>query len=160
MLKSITIFVALALAAAALVAGCGGSDEATASKPPTKAEFMKKAESVCAKAKATRFNEGAAYRKDHEKELNALEPIPAEEKIIRAIVLPSVTKQAEELKAIGAPKRQEKKIAAIVAAIEAGVKGAEKNPYAIELEVPAENPFKKADALIRTYGFQVCRNVP
>jgi len=162
--KSIYTLFALALAAmAVLVAGCGSSDDsATATTPPpaTKAAFMKQAEKICVKAKADRYSEAVAYRKKHEKELEAMEPIPAEEKIIRAVGLPSIAKQFEEIEAIGIPKGQEEKLEAIFAALKQGLKGAEKDPYAIELEVPSKNPFLKVDDLIRDYGFQECRNVP
>jgi hypothetical protein len=147
-----------------LATGCGGGDDATAgdgtvTKPLTKAAFIKKADSLCAKTREVRFNEAVAYRKSHEKELEALKPVPAEEQIIRAITLPSVEKELEELKALGAPKGQEKKIDTIMSAIAKGIKGAEKNPYAVELEVPLENPFREADELLRAYGFEECRNI-
>lgn len=173
MSKSIRIFLALAIVASAILIGCGGSDDggdATASKgdsstlaksaaPQTKAEYIKQADLVCAKSKKSRYYEAVAYRRDHQKELAALEPIPAEENVILAVALPSIEEEIVALKAIAVPKKEQKSINAIIAAMESGVKGAKKNPYATELEVPSENPFKKADRLIRDYGFKDCRNV-
>jgi hypothetical protein len=171
MTKSISFFLALALAAAAFVAGCGSSDDTTTSTstsstasasvdaPRNKAEYIKQADAICEKSKETRYEEARAYRSEHLKELNAMEPIPAEEKILRAIVLPAILKEAKELRAIEVPRGEEKKIEEILSEMEAGANAAKKNPYAIELEVPTENPLRKVDLLIRAYGFDGCRNV-
>lgn len=173
MLKPTSIFPALLLAAFALfVAGCGGGDEGTTGSvgndtslaksqegAPSKAEFIKQAEAVCDKSNATRFNEAAKYRNRHKKELDALSPIASEEKIIRAIVLPSVQKEAEDLGALVPPKGDEKTIETIVAEVEKGVKKAKKNPYSISLEVPSEYPFRKVGIRIRSYGINACRNI-
>jgi hypothetical protein len=170
MAKPISISLLLALSALALfVAGCGGSDdEATGSAggetsiesgPPSKAEFTKEMEAVCTKSKATRYREAEAYRRKHEKELEAYEPIPREERIIRAIVLPSVLKEAKDLAALEPPAGEEKKIEVMIAEIEAGVKKAKKNPYSISLEVPSEYPFRKLGLKMRAYGNIACRNI-
>jgi hypothetical protein len=173
MTKSTYILLALAMAIGALLVGCGGSsdsDSTTAAKgdsstlaksaaPRTKAEYIKQADLVCAKSKTTRFNEAAAYRNDHAKELAAMKPIPREEKIILAVVLPSIEEEIEALKAIEAPKKEQKNIAALIALMETGVKGAKTHPYDIELEVPLKNPFRKADIELREYGFKECRNI-
>ena len=173
MLKPLSLFLSLALAAAVLISGCGSSgSSATATSwnaaasseneapAKTKAEFMKRAEEICVQAKESRFNEAVKYRKEHEKELEALKPIPAENKILRAVTLPSIAKQAEEMEAIGIPPGQEKKLGAIFAAIKQGLNGAQEYPYAIEMDIPSQNPFLKAARLIAFYGFQNCRNVP
>jgi hypothetical protein len=170
MSKSIHILLALAGASAVLFMGCGGSDVTTASDgndstlakseaPQTKAEFIKQADLVCEKAKSTRFNEAVVYRNHHQKELNALAPIPAEEKMILVVVLPSVEKEVAELKAISVPKQEKKKIARIMTAINTGIKRAEREPYAIEAGSIINNPFRKANNLIRGYGFAACRNI-
>ena len=168
MSKQISIFpVLVLLVLALLVTGCGGGDdEATGSGngdsasagPPTKAEFTKQAEEICDNSKDTRFREAEKYRRVHAKELNSMEPIPREEKIIRAVVLPSVQEETKELAALEPPKGDEKKIEAIIIQLEVGLKKAQKNPYGISLEVPSEYPFRKAGLLIRAYGLVDCRN--
>jgi len=171
MTKSISTLLALAFAVAALAAGCGSSDDTTTSTassstasasvdpPRTKAEYIEQADAICGKSKEDRYEEARAYRSEHLKELNAMEPIPAEEKILRAVVLPAILKEAKELRALEVPPGEEKKIETILSAMEAGANAAKKNPYAIELEVPTENPLRKVDLLIRAYGFNTCRNV-
>jgi hypothetical protein len=178
MIQRIPISLLAILSMAALAVGCGGSEgdsgktAATASnasdttteaassgKSLTKAEFVKAAEEVCRKAGPREYAEANAYANKHQKELNQLAPIPREEKMIRAIVLPSILRQLEELRAIGLPKGDEKQIKAIFSAIETGVEEARKNPYGIELEFRTKNPLAKADDLIHTYGLIECRNI-
>jgi hypothetical protein len=174
MIKSISIFSALALAAFALfVAGCGSDDdEATGSAnsdtalaksesgPPSKAEFTTKAEAVCKKSRDRRFREAVAYTRAHRKELNALAPIPAEERLITVVELPAILREAEELDALEAPKGDERMIEAIVTGIEAGVKEAKEDPYVnTSLEDPSKYAFADVGELIRSYGLVDCRNV-
>lgn len=169
MINSKSILAILALAAVVALGGCGGSDSGSSSQsddvalagstgPPTKAEFIKRAEEICRKADRREYFQASAYREKHEKELNKLSPVAAEEKLIRHIVLPSVTRQAEEIEALGAPKGDERKVAAIIAAIEAGVRKAEKDPYSIEFEGPGEYPFTEVAYLTGKYGLGECAN--
>lgn len=163
--KRILVIPVLALATALLGLGCGGSDDTTGTAasadqaPLSKAEFIKKADAICAKADITHELEAREYRERHEKELNKLAPIPAEEKLIRLIMLPSIRKQIAEVKALGAPKGEEQKVGKIIAGLEEAARKAEKDPYAIEGEVPTENPFRGVDIEARDYGFEECRNV-
>lgn len=172
--KSTSTFPVLFLVALALViTGCGGgSDDETSSAggdtslaksnnevAPDKAEFVKQAEAICNKSNTERFNEAVKYRKKYAKELDTMSPIPREEKIISAVVLPSVQKEAEELGELVPPKGDEKKIAEIVSLVEKGVKEAEKDPYSISFEVPSEYPFREAGLKIRAYGINDCRNI-
>jgi hypothetical protein len=168
MSKSLTIFLVLLTALALLIAGCGGSDDETsggngstvaADAPPTKAEFSKAAEEVCDKARDRRYNKAVKYREDHAKELKAMEPIAAEEKIVVDVVLPAILEEAEELDALPVPKGDEKKIEAIIAGMEKGVKVAEKKPSRAWLEVPSEYAFRNVGLKIRAYGLVDCRNV-
>ena len=81
----------------------------------------------------------------------------AEEKILRVIVLPSVTQQAKELAALVPPKGDEAKIKALVAAYESGRKKAEAHPYYLETGGPSKYPLREAAELARAYGFRECR---
>jgi hypothetical protein len=168
--KPIHIALASALAAAVLVCGCGGSsdtgagsvDTTTLAKgdygPLTKEDFIAEADTICRKGGDTRYDEAGKFRTEHREELNGLEPVPREERVIRAVVLPSLLKQVREIKALGAPKGDEKEVKAIILEIEKGIRQAKKSPYAIELEVPNENPLRNATELMRDYGFNDCRN--
>jgi hypothetical protein len=167
-------FLALAFAALALaVIGCGKDEGAATGSainkpapgkieegPPSKAEFTKQAEAVCRKARDRQRREAVAYSREHRKELAKLKPIPAEEKIILATVLPAIQREAEELRALDIPKGDEKKIEAITTGIERGVKRARKDPYdSISFEDPSKYAFRRVGLQIRAYGLNDCRNV-
>jgi hypothetical protein len=170
MIKLIPIFLIAALSAS-LVAGCGGSDATAGSSnadstnpsaetegPLTQAEFIKQGDALCEKADKETYNRARRYRVAYAKELEKLGPVPAEEKLIRLIVLPNVVKEVEGLEALGAPKGDEKQIESFLAGIEGAVKKAQKNPYAIEGEPGyGPNPFQGIDVRLREYGFNVCR---
>lgn len=153
----------LLLAVSLLALGCGGGEDAASSKAAetrslTKAEFLKKGDEICRKADITQDNEALAYRKKHAKELAKLAPIPAEEQLIVAIILPSIRQQTTDIEALGAPKGEEKKVKSFFVGIEAGLKKAEKNPYHVEWEYPSQNPFLRVDEALANYGFVYCSN--
>ncbi len=163
----------LVLLAALLLAGCGVSgggdgDGAEASPqtnasstqgPLTKEEFVKRADEICKRADDQTFDEAVLYRETHAKQLNRLEPIPAEITIIRAIVFPSIRKQIKEIKALGIPKGEEREVRALYAAMALGMRKAEKAPYEIEGENPSKYPFDRYSELSREYGFGECSNL-
>lgn len=170
MSRPILTSTALVLVVGVVVGGCGGSDERTSATagsdsslaenrgPLTKEEFILAGDAICRRADRVQYREAQKYRIDHAKELDKLEPIPAEEKLIRVIVLPGLLKIAKELRALEAPKGEEEKVNAVITELEAGVTKARKNPYGIELEVGYENPLDKYIEVARDYGFNDCRN--
>ncbi len=160
----------LFLAAVTMVAGCGdesgngnagdkASSNASQNLPLTKAEFIRKAEAICEKADEAQYEEAKKYVNAHAKELNRLEPIPREEQTIRAIEFPSIKKQIEEIRALGAPEGEAKKVDAILSGFEAALRKAHKNPYAIEGEIPRENPFRPIAFVAGEYGFNACTSL-
>jgi hypothetical protein len=163
MTRQIFFSLSLALTFTALLPGCGGGQDASISKatetgPLTKAEFIKRGDEICRKADTTQFNEASRYREKHGKELGKLPPIPAEEKVIVAIILPSIRRQMKELEALGTPKGEEKMVKSFFAGIEAGLKRAAKHPYHVEWEYPSQNPFLAVDEALANYGFAYCSN--
>jgi hypothetical protein len=166
--RNLTLLV-VALAGVSLIIGCGGGDESTPSSEPassnsgggtlSKAEFIKRGDAICKKGDAAQYDEARKYRAEHAKELASLSPTRAEEKLLRVVVLPLITRQAKELEALGVPKGDGKEVRALIAAIEAGVRKARKNPYGIELEFGYENPLREVAELAGDYGFGECRNL-
>jgi hypothetical protein len=131
----------VAIAAAAI--GCGGSAEA---KPLTKAEFVLQANEICQGAEEE--------RKQGEEELvegDQADQAEGEEEVVEALVAPVGT-MAEELGDLGPPKGDEKQVAAIVKAFEAGVAKLEADPLASD----AASAFAKADELAAAYGLSEC----
>jgi hypothetical protein len=152
MLKRILIFLAPAILIASLLVGCGGGD-ATLSR----AEFIKKADAICKKTDKAQVGEAVGYQKAHTKELATVSREAGLKKLILAILLPSVSKEAKEIEALGAPSGGEKTVQEFISAMEQGVKQAEKEPTSVE--DLAKGPFSKADTLAREYGLQECAEV-
>jgi hypothetical protein len=154
MLRPIMKLAVIALSVLALfVAGCGGSgsDEETL----TKAEFIKQADALCKKVDEREFGEYGAWSKANEKQLNGLSPNEVGAKAIAAIVVPSVRKEMEEIKALGIPEGDEETLEKYFEAGEKGVKGTEKNPISANAARP-ENPFWESFKLGSAYGFKEC----
>jgi hypothetical protein len=165
--KSIWMLPVVAVTVMLLVSGCGGSDESARTtnvsvpnRPLTKEEFVKRADEICQTADEDVYDEAVIYRERHEKkERDELGPIPFEEKIIRAIVFPSIRKQIRELEALGIPEGEEKTVKALLAAAALGMKKAEMDPYEIEGENPSKYPFDRYSELSREYGLGECVNL-
>ncbi len=160
----------LALLGGALLAGCGGSGDpasnASATSPAmgsdeqlSRAEFIKRAEAICRQADYEQEHNAIGYRRRHEAELDDLSPGAAEAKVVLAAELPSIRKEAVEIKALGAPPGEEKAVIAFLRAVEAGVKMAEKDPNRMQADVTGTSPFYLADQLGHNYGFVHCENV-
>jgi hypothetical protein len=163
--RSIFICAMLAMLGGALLVGCGETSESTASKKAaskgalSKAEFIEKADMICQTADYSQGDEADAYLEKHEKELNRLAPIPAEEKMIVAVELPSILKEVEELETLEPPVKDKKEIESLMTRIREAVKKARKDPYAVEDEGSSENPFNGVYHQADRYGFEDCKAV-
>lgn len=99
-------------AVACLVAGCGSSGEETAEAAVTKAQFIKRANSVCERAKKER----EAAITDWEKE--AAEA--TFDRGLKDVVGPSLEKEAEELAALTAPEESQARVTQIIGNLSRG----------------------------------------
>jgi hypothetical protein len=145
------MLVVAALAAALVVSmvGCG-SDSSTASV--TKAEFIKKAEAACEKGSEGIQKDFAAFIKKHENVKNPTKADFAE--LVDVAMVPSITTEITELKAIGAPSGDEGQVDAIVKAREVSVKKAEDEPELVVQE--SKKIFGEASQLAKAYGLKAC----
>ncbi len=165
MRRGIPIFLLLSLLGSALLCGCGDSaapasgTAGASDEPLSKPEFVRLAEKVCWRGDFYQVHRGAQWRKRHAAELEKLSPDAAEERVLWAIEFPSIRREATEIAALPAPRGDEKKVQGIVAAIEAGLKEAEKDPASMEAESVGENPFSRASELAYNYGLIRCGNV-
>ena len=156
------VLLAGVLAVALILVGCGGgdsdsttsgSDSSTASL--SKAEFIKKADAVCAAGGKRTQSEYAAYVE--EKKLSSKkEPTPAQyAEVSDEIQVPAFKRQAEELRALGAPTGEEAKVTAILDALDAGIEKVEDANPKKALE-STSSLFAEADKLAIAYGLKVC----
>jgi hypothetical protein len=139
----------MAVLAAALLAfaGCGGGDETTAL---TKAEFTKQVNAGC---------------KEHQKEREELfkkvsaELDPSEvtradqEDLITEVLLPPFEKDIENMKSLAPPEGDEKKVEAIIEAMEKAIKDVEAKPL---VALRSTSQFAEARALFVKYGLDDC----
>ena len=145
---------AVLVAVAAVVIGCGSSDGGeTSTETLTKVEFVKQADAICEKGteeNQAEFEEFAEENGLSEKK----EPTKAQqEEAVTEIVAPGVQKQIEEIDALDAPEGDEEQIEAMVAAVEEGVKEIEENPAAL---TEGKNPLAEGSKLAKEYGLKAC----
>jgi hypothetical protein len=153
------------------LAGCGSSSGSTESTETaetaettettsslTKAAFVKKGNAICAKSE----EEVAAGVEKLAKENNALEKKPLSAKQMEAVagevLVPTVRKQLNEIRALGIPSGDEQEVEAIFAAVEEGIEKTEEDPSAFA--EGGSGPFVKANKLAREYGLTVCGSEP
>jgi hypothetical protein len=131
--------------------GCGGGSGTTDASTPTKAVFIRRADSICERIDKSQESIVGKYFKRHP---NVTETTAVKEDIA-AISVPPIRTGAEELAALAAPSGDEGEIRSFVLSIEKGVKQAEANPSTVVSEKP-NGPFAEAKNLGRKYGFKAC----
>lgn len=149
------LLVLLVLGAAAISAAGCGEDDSTAETTAaiSKAEFVKRANAICAKAN----EELAKTSEEFAKEQNLSEknsPTEAQVDQLSKLALPTIARQVEELRALDAPAADQGKIDAILSAAEEAVEKGEQDPAAI---YGADGgAFAKANRLATDYGLDQC----
>ncbi len=150
--KGLLAALALLVALAALIAGCGGGDETTDETVTlTKAEFIKQGDAICKEANDQNEAEAEEFAEDNDFKLESASKEQLEEAVAEVLV-PSLNKQAEELDALGAPEGDEDKIEEIVVSLEDATGEIEDDPSLVFEEKTLEEPNQLAEA----YGFKVC----
>jgi hypothetical protein len=109
------------LAVALLGVGCGDEDESTASSNVTKAQFVKNVNAVCKKTQEDRFNEIGAYDQKTLAKGEKPESGPNLLKKMEDVLLPSMNKQLEELKALDVPEASAAKYEKMLQSLEGGI---------------------------------------
>jgi len=154
MSKRLILLLAAAMALAAIAAGCGssGDDDSTeVTVTPTKAEFIKQGDEICKQAEEDSEAEAEEFAEENDFTLEKASEEQLEE-AIGEVLVPALDRQADEIKALGAPEGDEKKVEEIVVALEgASAEVADDPSKAFEGE-----PLKEASELADAYGFKVC----
>jgi hypothetical protein len=138
--------------AAAAIVGCGGDSAETGAETLTKAEYVKRADAICAKANS---QQEALLNKEIETRpaQNAASKAEREAFVINA-ALPPLKDEALQLEELGPPQGGEEKAQALVDALQEAVKEAEADPLAL---ADAESQaFVPAEELARELGLEVC----
>ena len=146
------VMLAAILAMVLVATGCGSSKNksAASAKPAlTKAEFLKKGNAICKRGNQ-QINKAARTLFPNKK----ARPSQAQlKKFATGTLIPSVQRQINGVKALGAPKGDEAKVRAIVTSAQAALDQGKKDPLRL---VSKHDPFTKSDKLAKAYGLTAC----
>ncbi len=153
MSKGLIATLAGVAAVAMIVAGCGSSSDDSTS-PLTKAEFIAQADAICKKGNS----EIESGIEDFEKEVGLgenEEPTKAQKvEASETVLIPEIKNQAEKLRNLEAPSKDEAEITAMLDALDEGVEEAEADPESLFTSSTA--PFESANKMAKEYGLKVC----
>jgi hypothetical protein len=137
---------------ALVVAGCGGGDSSTAAGSISKEEFIAKADSIC-KRGTERIQAALAVALKNQPNITKVTK-GEQEKIVITKMVPSVSREAKELRALGVPDGDDEKVDAMITALEEGVETAERDPQAVTKSSDAI--FGIASRIAGEYGAEAC----
>ena len=141
------------LAIALVAAGCGSSKKSgeSGSSKITKAEFLRKGNAICAQGNKELDAQGKKLFAGQKSK-----PTKAQiAEFAKKYAIPSVEKQVNGIRALGAPAGDEDKVKAILDAADEGVAKLKQDPAALAAS-EGSDPFAKANKLARDYGLTVC----
>jgi hypothetical protein len=150
-LSAIAVLVALA----ALVAGCGGGDDTTDETVTlTKAEFIKQGDAIC-KQGNEEIEEGFEdFAEENDVPKNKEPSNEQGVEIVETVILPNVQQQAEEIRELGAPEGDEEQVDELVTSLEDAVAEGEDDPEILFND--DTDPFAEVNRQATAYGFKVC----
>jgi hypothetical protein len=132
----------LLLALAATAAGCGGSDA------PSKSEYVKKADAICAKG-------DKEVEKQGREQFSGGQPSKAEiTKFVNEVLVPNISKQIDDLRDLDAPSGDEDKLNKLYDDADAAIQKVKDNPA--QAVSDQNDPFKDVNARARAYGLKAC----
>ena len=138
------------------LAACGtssGGDEATStSATVSKAQFIKRADAICAKAEQKQLARVGLFKELHSGEPEGQAQLIG---IIRFAGLPPLKTQAEELAKLPLSREETKQAEAYLQSLNKALKKAETDPSSMAGGVES-SPFLKAEALAGKFGFNSC----
>jgi hypothetical protein len=148
------------LALAALVAGCGSSDDgtetgdATVTVSITKDQLIKQGDAICKQG-----NEEIEAGFERFQEENGIpegkEPNDAQGvEIVEAVIVPSLKTQSELIRGLGAPEGDEEEVGEMLDSLDGAIEAAEEDPEALFSE--ESDPFGDPNEKAQAYGFTEC----
>jgi hypothetical protein len=142
------------LALAAATAGCGNTPTQPYTVGPiTKADLITQGDVICASSNARLITATTVYYTKHH--INSLQQPTAAQttELITLILMPIVEQQVAEIRALGSPPGDEKKVAAFLTATDQEIAVAKKHPAKF---ASGKVKFAEANKLEKKYGFKVC----
>lgn len=147
------LFVA-ALACVVAVAGCGSSDDNDSTASLSKAQFVKQGNAICRKGNAKIESEFEEFAENHQLQENKKPSKPVLEEATETILVPQISNQVEEIRALGTPEGDEGEVDAILGGAEEAVEEAEEDPATFAEGESAK--LKEVNKEAREYGLTVC----
>jgi maltose-binding protein MalE len=154
--KRLIVLLAGIVAVAAVVAGCGSSDDGSTDSTTalTKAQFIKQGDAICEKGSKQIEDEAEAFAEEND--VDTEKPTDdQQEEVIETVVGPSLQSQADELSELGAPSGEEAKVTAMLDALEEGAQELETDPGVL-LGKDGSDPLGEANKLANEFGFKSC----
>jgi hypothetical protein len=152
-----TIVATMAVLGIALV-GCGGGGGA-----PNRVEFIKRADAICRQVSARQRAATREFWVQHPGIIGTpnfrLEEQGWKEDLVEFVMLPPIQTEAKELRRLQPPDDDAKEIKLIVKGLERGVRKGVKYPSTL-VEEGSVGPFRRVEALARSYGFGFCADPP
>jgi hypothetical protein len=138
------LLAALATSSLLVLTGCSGSGTTAEAQVLTRAEFIKKADAICADSQARLEKSGAGISAD-----TSLSEIRT---FLETQAIPEMTATVSRIRKIVPPSGDEKQVGALLDEIEAEVVKLRKNPMA----VMGDGAFASARKLAAAYGLRTC----
>jgi hypothetical protein len=146
-------FVAAAIVVVLVLVGCGGGDDSSASGSISKQEFIAKADAICTKSNKRMESQLGKFLVSG-KQIS--KPTQADnEKFVATVLIPSLRKEIDEIKALGVPAEDEERVTAMIVALEEGLETAENDPRSVAAG-SAEVIYGIPSRLAGEYGLKVC----
>ncbi len=144
----------VAVAAGAIVVGCGDDGDSTdaSGAAPTKAEYLAQADKICSDGDAEIDQAAGEVFGSAETEPSRSDQVA----FIEDTVLPSIQEQIDGVRALTPPAGDEETITAALDESQSALDQAKKNPPSITEEGGAGDPFAKSSKLLSDYGFEAC----
>ena len=144
--------VAAAIVVALVLVGCGGGDSSTAAGSISKEEFIAKADAICKKG-TERLQAAIAGVLKNQPNITKVTK-GEQEKIVATVMVPSISREAKELRALGVPDGDDERVDAMISALEEGVETAKRDPEAVTKS--SDVIFGIASRIAGEYGAEVC----
>jgi hypothetical protein len=138
-------------------AGCGGGGGDTtgeASSSLTKAAFLKKGNAICAKGNEKVEAGFESFSKQHHLSQSREPSDAVQEEAAEEVLIPAITAQLEEIRALGTPKGDEGELEEILVGAEEAVEEGEEDPATLLGNEPGK--FTEVNKMARRYGLTVC----